>query len=159
SCPLRTPMHATIPPLVEHFSALAPAYDAALCDVWGVLHNGLAAFPGAGDALMRLRDRGGTVVLISNAPRPGAWVSRPLDRLKVRRAAEECIVAPGDVTRGFLAGHPGTAVFHLGPERDLSIFDGLDLRFGPVDTADYVVCTGLFDDEVDRPEDYRGLLE
>ena len=49
-------------------------------------------------------------------------------------------------------------MFHLGPARDLPIFDGLDAPFAPVETADYVVCTGLFDDEMETPENYRAGL-
>jgi ribonucleotide monophosphatase NagD (HAD superfamily) len=64
-------MSMTVPPLIEHFSALAPAYDALLCDVWGVVHNGVAAFPEACDALAQFRGAGGPVMLITNAPRPG----------------------------------------------------------------------------------------
>src|SRR5436190_430052 len=63
------------PVLTEHFSSVAPHYDAVLCDVWGVVHNGVAAHPDAADALTKFRGQGGTVVLISNAPRPGDWVS------------------------------------------------------------------------------------
>src|SRR5207248_9156930 len=92
------------PVLTEHFSTVAPHYDAVLCDVWGVVHNGVAAHPEAIDALVRFRAQGGTAILISNAPRPGEWVTRSLDRLGVARAAYDGIVTSGDVTRAFLAG-------------------------------------------------------
>ena len=75
-----------MPHIIEHFAPLARDYDVLLCDVWGVVHNGVAAFVEACDALMRFRAGGGTAVLITNAPRPGAAVQRMLDRL-----------APGDV--------------------------------------------------------------
>ena len=147
------------PVLVDRFSALAPGYDAVLCDVWGVVHNGVAALAPAGDALTRFRNAGGTVLLVSNAPRPGAAVIRMLDRLGVPRSAYDDIITSGDLTREFIASHPSRCVFHVGPERDRSIFAGLELRFGPVEAADYVICTGLFDDERETPESYRGLLE
>jgi len=146
------------PAFLERFSTLAPGYDALLCDVWGVVHNGLASFAPAADALARFRALGGTVVLISNAPRPGEWVVRQLDRLGVARAAYDAIVTSGDVTRRHIAARPRKTVFHLGPERDVSIFDGLNLRFGKLDDADYAVCTGLCDDERETPEHYRALL-
>jgi HAD superfamily hydrolase (TIGR01459 family) len=57
-----------------------------------------------------------------------------------------------------MAARPGKAVFHIGPERDLPIFDGLGLRFVPLEAADYVVCSGLRDDETETPESYRELL-
>ena len=53
------------------------------------------------------------------------------------------IVSSGDVTRAVMAERPGKSVFHIGPERDLPIFDGLGLHFVPLEQADYVVCTGL----------------
>jgi len=151
-------MTIRLPALLEAFSQLAPGYDALLCDVWGVVHNGVAAMPHAGDALTRFRSGGGTVVLISNAPRPGAGVIAMLDRLGVPRSAYDRIVTSGDVTRDYVAGRPGATVYHLGPDRDRPLFTGLDLRLGPIDRADYGVCTGLFDDEVETPDDYLDTL-
>jgi HAD superfamily hydrolase (TIGR01459 family) len=150
-------MSAAPPLLIEHFGPLARDYDALLCDVWGVVHNGLAAFPETCAALEQFRQGGGSVVLISNAPRPGAGVIRMLDRLGVARSAYDRIVTSGDVTREFVARQAGH-VYHLGPERDRGIFSGLDIQFGPIETAEYVVCTGLFDDETEGPEDYRPLF-
>jgi HAD superfamily hydrolase (TIGR01459 family) len=143
---------------IERFEPLAHDYDVVLCDVWGVVHNGLAAFPAACDALMRFRAGGGTVILITNAPRSGEAVGRILDRLKVSREAYDAIATSGDVTRGFIKTRLAERVFHLGPERDLSIFAGLNVQFAPPETADYVVCSGLFDDTIETPESYRELL-
>jgi HAD superfamily hydrolase (TIGR01459 family) len=149
----------TLPVLADGFAAIAPAYDAVLCDVWGVVHNGLTAFPAASDALTRFRGRGGTALLISNAPRPGAGVIRMLDRLGVPHSAYDGVITSGDITREFVASRPDARVFHIGPERDKPIFAGLAVAFGPVERADYVICTGLFDDEREAPEDYRPMLE
>jgi HAD superfamily hydrolase (TIGR01459 family) len=137
---------------------LGRSYDVVLCDVWGVVHNGLEAFPAACEALTRFRAGGGTAVLITNAPRSGEAVARILDRLKVPRDAYDAIVSSGDVTRGIVKARLAQTVFHLGPERDLSIFADLDVRFAPADAADYVVCSGLFDDTVETPDSYRELL-
>jgi HAD superfamily hydrolase (TIGR01459 family) len=145
-------------PFIEHFSTLASRFDVVLCDVWGVVHNGVTAFPQACDALTRFRAGGGIVVLITNAPRPGEFVSRFLDRLQVPRGAYDGIVSSGDVTRNVIAERRGQSIFHLGPERDLPIFDDLDVRMVPLEAADYAVCTGLFDDNVETPEDYRDRL-
>jgi HAD superfamily hydrolase (TIGR01459 family) len=143
---------------IERFEPLARDYDVLLCDVWGVVHNGLAAFPAACEALMRFRAGGGTAILITNAPRSGEAVARILDRLKVPREAYDAITSSGDVTRGIVKARLPESVFHLGPERDLSIFAGLDVRFATAETADYVVCSGLFDDTIETPESYRDLL-
>ena len=143
---------------VERFATLAGGYDAVLSDVWGVIHNGVAATPEACDALVRFRAKGGTVALITNAPRPGAVVAKFLDKLAVPRDAYDAIVSSGDVTRAVMAKRPGKNVFHIGPPRDLPIFEGLGLNFVPLEQADYVVCTGLTDDETETAESYRGLL-
>ena len=146
------------PLLTDHFSTLAPNYDVVLSDIWGVVHNGVAATPPACDALTRFREMGGSVVLISNAPRPGEGVIRFLDHLKVPRSVYDGIVTSGDVTRSVVAQRAGQSLFLIGPERDHSIFTGLDAPFTTVEKADYVVCTGLFEDEVETPDDYRDLL-
>jgi HAD superfamily hydrolase (TIGR01459 family) len=147
-------MNAVLPSLIPHFSQLAPDYDALLCDVWGVVHNGIAAFPESCDALMRMRARGGTVVLITNSPRPSEQVTRQLGRLHVPPETYDAIVSSGDIKE-----RHGQSLFHMGPERDNSIFTGLNVRFAPLENADYVVCSGLDDDDVETPDDYRGRLE
>jgi HAD superfamily hydrolase (TIGR01459 family) len=144
---------------VAGLSELAPRFDLILCDVWGVLHNGVAAWTAAGEALTRYREGGGTVILVSNAPRPGASVIEQLDRLAVPRSAFDDIVTSGDLTRRAVIERAGQPVHHLGPPRDLPIFDGLEVRFAPVEEAAYVVCSGLLDDDNDRIEDYRLSFE
>jgi HAD superfamily hydrolase (TIGR01459 family) len=152
-------MVAALPTLIPNFSVLAPDYDVLLSDVWGVIHNGIAAHPHACDALMRMRARGGVVILITNAPRPSEVVSRQLERLHVPRETYDAIVSSGDVTRSVIEQRRGQSLYHLGPERDRSIFSGLDVKFAPPEKADYVVCSGLEDDESETPEDYRPRLE
>ena len=148
-----------MPPIIPHFSALAADYDLLLCDVWGVVHNGVAASPAACDALMRARAKGANVVFITNSPRPSEQVARQLVHLHVPRETYDAIVSSGDVTRSVIRSRARQSLFHLGPERDASVFAGLDVRFAPLDTADYVVCTGLVDDEAETPQDYRATLE
>jgi HAD superfamily hydrolase (TIGR01459 family) len=152
-------MTDTMPPLIPHFSELAAGYDLILCDVWGVVHNGLQAFPPACDALMRARAKGTSVSFITNAPRPSVQVERQLARLGVPRETYDAIVSSGDVTHAEMRKRPHQSVFHLGPERDVSVFDGLSVKFASLESADYVVCTGLFDDETETPDDYRSRLE
>ena len=142
----------------DRFSALAPDYDVVLSDVWGVVHNGVAAFPEACDALTRFREKGGTVVLITNAPRPNGVVASQVEQFGAPRSIYDAIVSSGDVTRSEIANRPGQTILHIGPKRDLAIFEGLDVRFAPVESADYVICSGLENDEVETAEDYRPRL-
>ena len=147
-----------MPEIIDRFAPFRRDYEVLLCDLWGVVHNGLEAFPLACDALRRFRASGGTVILITNAPRPSGAVARILARLKVPRDAYDAIVSSGDVTRGVVESRLSQRLFHLGPQRDLPIYAGLNVSFAPVETADYVVCSGLFDDTRETPDDYRELL-
>jgi HAD superfamily hydrolase (TIGR01459 family) len=143
---------------VERLHELVDGVDVVLSDIWGVVHNGLESFPEACQALRTFRDRGGTVILITNAPRPAASVQRQLQKLGVTEDTYDAIVSSGDLTRHYVAEHPGGKVFWLGPERDSSIYRGLDPELAPLVEADYIVCTGLYDDETESAEDYRGMM-
>lgn len=144
---------------VEGLGELAGEYDALLCDVWGVLHNGIAAFPEAVDALQRFRRESGPVVLITNAPRPGPPVQRQLHGLGVPDDAYDDVVTSGDVTRMVIAERPGVRLYHLGPDRDLPFYEGLDAAFASEEEAELISCTGLLDDTTHTPDDYRPQLE
>src|SRR3954453_1842236 len=143
---------------VERLADLVDGIDVVLSDIWGVVHNGLVSFSEACEALHTFRRRGGTVIMITNAPRPADSVRRQLRKLGVADDVYDAIVSSGDLTRHYVAAHPGRKVFWLGPERDSSIYRGLDLTLGPLEQADYIVCTGLFDDETETAEDYRGMM-
>jgi HAD superfamily hydrolase (TIGR01459 family) len=143
---------------VENLRELAGRADVLLSDIWGVVHNGLESFPDACAALLAFRKQGGTVVMITNAPRPADSVQRQLRKLNVPDDTYDAIVSSGDLTRNFVAGHDGQAMFWLGPERDNSIYRGLDAKFAPLESADYIVCTGPFDDETESAEDYRAMM-
>ncbi len=153
-------MTATSRPLhVEGLQPLAESYDLILCDVWGVLHNGVKAYEAASDALTRFRAKGGRVVLVSNAPRPGASVGTQLDGFQVPRSAYDAIVTSGDLTRLAIQERIDKVVHHIGPPRDMPIYNGIDVRFGSIAEADYVVCSGFDNDEEETVEDYRPQLE
>lgn len=143
---------------VAGLSLLATSYDVVFCDVWGVLHDGIVGFRGAHDALAAFRDGGGCVVLVSNAPRPGHVVADQLARFGVSAKAFDAVVTSGDLTREIVRSRGRERVFHLGPDRDRRIYDGLGTAFVDSRTCDYVVCTGLVDDDVDTIEDYGPLL-
>ena len=153
-------MTATSRPVhVEGLQPLAESYDLILCDVWGVLHNGVKAYVAASDALTRFRAKGGRVVLVSNAPRPGASVGTQLDGFRVPRSAYDAIVTSGDLTRLAIQERIDKVVHHIGPPRDMPIYNGIDVRFGSIAEADYVVCSGFDNDEEETVEDYRPQLE
>ncbi|MEP7455894.1 TIGR01459 family HAD-type hydrolase [Phyllobacterium sp. SB3] len=136
---------------------LMDRYDVLLCDVWGVLHNGVDSFVAASKALARARSAGLTVILITNAPRRFDSVAAQIHGLGVPEDAYDRIVTSGDVTRELIRNSP-RRIFHLGPERDETLYEGLDVELVEEREADVVVCTGYFDDETETPADYAEML-
>ena len=145
-------------PVIDAIAPLGKGYAAWLVDIWGVMHNGVRAFPPAVEATRRYREQGGIVILLSNSPRPSEPLQRQLTSLGVSEESYDATVSSGDLTRHELAKHAGARIFHLGPERDLPIFKDLDLTRVDAKDAELVVCTGLFNDETETPEDYEVLL-
>ena len=123
---------------------LSSTYPVWFCDIWGVVHNGYEPFAETVATLTRHRINGGKVILVTNSPRSSDGVERQLDELKVSRDSWDAIVSSGDVTRTLMIERGGGKVFHLGPDRDLSLFTGLNVKRVHLDDAHAVVCTGLF---------------
>src|SRR5947207_10310956 len=128
---------------IERLRDLVDGIDVVLSDIWGVVHNGLEAFPDACEALHKYRGRGGTVILITNAPRPADSVQRQLRKLGIADETYDAIVSSGDLTRHYVADHPGRKVFWLGPQRDYSIPRGLDPVLAPLQEGEYIVSPRL----------------
>ena len=140
-------------------SEIADRYDALLCDVWGVIHNGRESFPAALDALVRWKAERGPVVLISNAPRPSLAIHSQLEYFKVPREAWTAFVTSGDATRALLAERAPGPAWTIGPARDASLYEGLGLAFADAEDAAFIAVTGPYDDETETPEDYRARFE
>lgn len=147
------------PRIISGLSEVAADYDALLCDVWGVIHNGREHFPAACAALARYRREVGPVVLLSNAPRPAEAVKPQLRALGVPDEAWSAYVTSGDATLVELTMREPGPAWAIGPPRDLSLYEGLDLTLtdGPQDAA-FISCTGFTEEETEVPEDYRERL-
>lgn len=149
------------PQLLRHFSELAPEYDALVCDIWGVLHNGATAFMAACDALKHFRDTYGRVVLLTNAPRPAKDLEDQFRRFGVPLDCFDAIVTSGAAARHDLthrAARSTLAMLHLGPDRDRNVFEGLNIELADADHAQVVLCTGLYHDDTETPDDYADML-
>jgi HAD superfamily hydrolase (TIGR01459 family) len=145
----------TAPKLPAGLSRIAAQYDALLCDVWGVIHNGRESFPVACAALARYRAERGPVILISNSPRPHGPVIDQLDGLGVPREAWSEIVTSGDATRLLLAERAPGPAWKIGPDRDDALYEGLGVEFSDLEDTRFISVTGPYDDENDQPADYR----
>ena len=151
----------SLPRLISGFREIADDYNAILCDVWGVLHNGYDPFIGADLALAQFRQNGGKVLLLSNAPRPGTTVAAGLDEIGVSREAYDDILTSGDVARTLLAdrGQQGQTCHHIGPTKDADLIAGIDIQFTGIDQADFILLSGMHDDTVETPEDYMKAMD
>jgi HAD superfamily hydrolase (TIGR01459 family) len=144
--------------LMEHlsgFSQLAGRYDGFVLDLWGVIHDGVNAFPHSIDTLRHLRDAGKRTLLLSNVPRPNNAVQTMMRRMGIEDSLYTGILTSGEAVRNALRNPPdlwwaelGIRVFHLGPDRDKPVLAGLPLTVVDTpDKADFVLNTG--------PDDHR----
>ncbi len=145
--------------IIAAMDAVAPRPAAWICDIWGVIHNGVAAYPAAVAACTAFRAAGGHIVFVTNAPRPSTGVVAQLDALGVPRSAYDVVLTSGDVTRERLAEWRGVPTLHIGPQRDLPLFEGLDIPLADIDVAERILCSGLYDDTTETPEHYRQRLQ
>ncbi len=130
-------------------------YPIWFCDVWGVIHDGYAPFAAATEALLQHRKAGGTVVLLTNSPRSHIGVEFQLDEIGVTREAWDVIVTSGDVTRTLMTRYH--KLYHIGPSRDLSLFEGLGVTRVDLAEAEAIICTGLVHEFDEKPDDYVWL--
>src|SRR5579862_9385684 len=112
------------PNVLAGLAEIAGDYDALLCDVWGVVHNGRDSFAPACAALTRFGAERGPVVLISNAPRPASDVLPQLQSLGVPQSAFAKLVTSGDATRGLLAERAPGPAWKLGAPKDETLYEG-----------------------------------
>lgn len=149
------------PALLSSLDELAGLYDAVLCDIWGVVHNGREAYASATAALRRFRQAGGTVVLVSNVPKPREPIPGQLARLGVGPDVYDGIVTSGDAIRTELKLRAPGPMYRIGPVGfDDPLWEGLDLHFEPrIEAAAFIGVSGLNDDATETPADYRPLFE
>jgi HAD superfamily hydrolase (TIGR01459 family) len=151
--------------ILSSFAEVSANYSLALVDLWGCVHNGLEIYPAAERALQAFRQGGGVVILVTNSPSPKAGVQAQLNAMGLAPDAYDGIATSGDATQAaMLMGAAGRRLWHLGPEKDKAFFTNLPdwaasqppIERVSFDEAEGIICTGLFDDETETPEDYRG---
>jgi HAD superfamily hydrolase (TIGR01459 family) len=146
-------------PILASIAELAATSDAWIVDIWGVMHNGERAYQAAADACRAFRAAGGTVMLLSNAPRPFQAVVPHMASLGVPADAYDAGVTSGDVTQDMLKAWQGRRLLHIGPERDRPLCDGLDITLAIAAEAEVVLCSGLYNDDTETPADYTEVLD
>jgi HAD superfamily hydrolase (TIGR01459 family) len=153
-----------LPRFVRGLADLAAAYDLLLCDVWGVLHDGLVAYAVAVEALREFRRKGGHVVLVTNSPSPSRIVGAQLASIGVGHDAYDAIVSSGDVTAALLVAREAATLHPLGAFEGTDLHDevcrlrGSSPRLGSIEAADLVLCTAYIDPERESLAEYDERL-
>jgi HAD superfamily hydrolase (TIGR01459 family) len=145
--------------------ALAGRYDGFIVDLWGVLHDGQAAYPGAAEALAGLKRAGKRVVLLSNAPRRAWALVEAMEAMGIGRELYDDVLSSGEAVHAELARRTdpfyaslGERFVLIGCDRDRSLWEGLALARADVDDADFILNSGPCDPD-DTVEDWLPLLE
>jgi HAD superfamily hydrolase (TIGR01459 family) len=153
-----SPARPAAPTLLTGLRDIADSYDAYILDLWGCVHNGIAPFPGAKEAMKRLKDSGKRVLLLSNAPRRASAIVEQLQRIHgIGGDLYDTVLTSGEVAWRALqrrddAQHAklGTRALHIGPERDLGMFEGNGIvRVTDPALADFILATGPNMDDQD----------
>jgi HAD superfamily hydrolase (TIGR01459 family) len=146
------------PPILATAEPLLTNYDVLFCDVWGVVHNGATAYREGCALLQRFREAGGTVILLTNAPRHKIAVAEILAEKHVPEAAWDAIVSSGTITAAAVNERGLARVHHIGPDRDLDLFNYIAADRVAIECAEAIVATGLIRDGIETGEDYREPL-
>ncbi len=134
-------------------------YSLILCDIWGVVHDGNNPFPKAVDSLSSYIETGGNICLITNAPRRSDVIRDYLLNMGVRDDICKNIVSSGDCSYFWLSSVEDRPLFHIGPEKDNSLFMGLNLNKVNEFECLECICTGFFDEYTEVIDDYQNILD
>ena len=146
--------------LIKGLSQVQSKYDAFFVDLWGVIHNGIQLYPGAIEVLENLNKLNKRFVLISNAPRPSKSVKKFLLKLKMDKILLKNIFTSGEAALQSLQKKVyGNFFYHLGPQRDNSLFEGFEKNKKNLEEADFILCTGFLDNQEESLNFYKDLLK
>lgn len=148
-------------PIVPSLEPLVATKSMLLVDIWGVMHNGVSPYLSAAAACTSFRQKGGVVLLLSNSPRPAPSLVQQLKSIGVPASAYDAVLSSGDAALLLIqkAAEEGRKISHIGPERDLGLFACLTQKLVSHSQAQTVVCSGLYDDESEGPENYIDVLK
>ena len=142
---------------MNYWDTLDPKYRLILCDVWGVVHNGVELYPGAAERLRQWRDEGRCVVLLTNAPRTGEAVEQQLGRIGLPSDCWDAIATSGEAGIEALNAL-GAPVGFIGTAGDREVLEGRGVRMAGNNNFEDLACTGIREGQLD-PQSYRAELE
>ena len=145
---------------LNHLSDIYKNYDTFVIDLWGVVHNGMVLNPKAIEAIEQLEKNSKKIVFLSNAPRPSSKVINFLLKMNMNKKYLSNVITSGEAAMHAINRNKfGKSFFHLGPPRDTSVFEKVKDNRVNLESCDFIICTGLFDDHEDDLEYYRNYLK
>ena len=133
---------------LKHLSEIFSNYDTFVIDLWGVMHNGIKLNPKAIEAINHLKNNAKKIVFLSNAPRPSAKVIDFLLKMKMDKQYLSNVMTSGEAAMNAINNNKfGKKFFHLGPPRDVAIFEKVKENSTTIDNCEFILCTGLFDED------------
>lgn len=130
----------------ETLSAILARYDAFLIDLWGVIHDGSALYPGVAETVGQLHAQGKRVIFLSNAPRRTHQAEAVLTRLGIPRTQYEAIMTSGEAAHyQLMRERPyGPRYYYLGPGKDEEVIADLPYeRVYQPEEADFILNSGF----------------
>tara|TARA_B100001029_G_scaffold160678_1_gene148892 strand:+ start:380 stop:1192 length:813 start_codon:yes stop_codon:yes gene_type:complete len=145
---------------LDHLSKIFREYDAFIIDLWGVMHNGISLNSSAMNAVRELDSNGKRIIFLSNAPRPTKKVIEFLKKMKMDEKYLKNVLTSGEAALNSLKRNEfGKKFYHLGPQRDDSLFVDIKKNQTSIENCDFILCTGLFDEEEENLKFYENLLK
>ena len=145
---------------LNHLAEIYNLYDTFIVDLWGVMHNGIKLNQKAVEVAKNLILEKKKLVFLSNAPRPSKEVKIFLKELKMEDQYLQNIMTSGEAAMLALEKESyGKFFYHLGPERDNSVFYKIKENKTSLKKSNFILCTGLFDDKEKDLNYYKDLLK
>ena len=145
---------------LNHLSEVFQPYDTFIIDLWGVMHNGICLNSKAVEVLEKLSENSKNIIFLSNAPRPSSKVIEFLKKLKMDDKFLSKVITSGEAAMQAINQNKfGKRFYHLGPTRDNSLFEKVLTNKTSLENSDYIICTGLFDDQEENLNFYKELLK
>ena len=144
---------------LNHLADIFENYDTFVIDLWGVIHNGVTLNPNAIEAVDKLKKNSKKIVFLSNAPRPSSKVINFLLKMKMDKKYLDHVMTSGEAAMHAINQKKfGKTFYHLGPVRDISVFEKVKDNRADLQNCDFILCTGLFDDYNNDLNYYKKLL-
>ena len=146
---------------LDHLSDIYNNYDTFVIDLWGVIHNGVKLNPKAIQVIEHLKNKSKKIVFLSNAPRPSSKVINFLLKMNINKKYLTNVMTSGEAAMYAINKKQfGKTFFHLGPPKDTSVFEKVkNNKKGDLETCDFILCTGLFDEHENDLEYYKKFLK